>query len=155
MLLSTGVGGVLDTFKGQVSDGVPVGPLRTRTVKLPAARTAGPLSSVDVRLRAVTTQEESVGQPGPRKKTSAFERKLFPSTVKLNACPLIGGLGDVFRPFIAGAGEATVETTSVAEAVFDNPEVLVTFKVIVCEAAANGNAKLGRLLMIAPLLRHS
>jgi hypothetical protein len=60
----------------------------------------------------------------------------------------------VLIPPMDGADEAVV-TTIVAVAVLERPALFVTFSVILCVAAANGNVKLGRLLMNPPLLRHS
>jgi hypothetical protein len=73
----------------------------------------------------------------------------------LNACPVIGGFGEVVNPLIVGGGSVTVVTTIVAVAVFESPALFVTFNVIVCDAAANGKLKLGREPMPVPLLRHS
>ena len=81
----TGAGG-LDTVNEKVFDGVPPEPLRACTVNEPAASSATPLSCVEVRVKPDTTHELLVEQPGPRKKTSAFEvLKFVPVTVKLKA----------------------------------------------------------------------
>lgn len=48
-------------------------------------------------------------QPGPLKKMVEFEASKFaPVSVIVNACPLIGGFGDVVSPLMLGAGLATV-----------------------------------------------
>jgi hypothetical protein len=68
-----GVGVPLLTVNDEVFDGVPLGPLRTCTVNDPAASTAAPFSWLAVRVNPDTTHAVLFGQPGPRKKTSAFE----------------------------------------------------------------------------------
>jgi hypothetical protein len=73
----------LETVSGHEFEGVPDAPFLTCTVKLPDESTAAPESCVEVRFRPETTQELFVGHPGPRKKTSVLEMKLFPETVKL------------------------------------------------------------------------
>jgi hypothetical protein len=114
MLLMLGVPATWFTTKGHVPDGVPPEPLRTCTVKEPAAKVAGPLSVVALRVNAPdTTQDDVVEQPGPRKNTSAFEvLKLSPVIVKLN-CPASGGLGEVVMLLIVGvvAAAFTVKLT--------------------------------------------
>jgi hypothetical protein len=54
-----------------------------------------------------------------------------------------------------GAEAVFSVTMIVAVAVSDRPALLVTLRVIVCEAAANGKVKLDELLITVPLLRHS
>jgi hypothetical protein len=54
-----------------------------------------------------------------------------------------------------GAWAVLSVTMILAVAVFERPALLVTFSVIVWDAAANGKVKLGRLLINPPLLRHS
>ncbi len=71
--LIVGVGVPLVTVNDEVFDGVPLEPLRAWTVNDPAASTAAPLSWLVVRVNPETTHAVPVGQPGPRKKTSAFE----------------------------------------------------------------------------------
>ena len=71
--LIVGTGVPLPTAKATVFDGVPPTPFLTCAVKEPAAKTAEPLNCVEVLVSPETTQDVFVGQPGPRKNTSAFE----------------------------------------------------------------------------------
>jgi hypothetical protein len=60
------------TVNGHFPEGVPPDPLRTCTVKEPAARVAEPVSVTAERV-GVTTQAVLVEHPGPKKNTSALE----------------------------------------------------------------------------------
>ena len=95
-------------------DGVPDEPFLTRTVNVPAANTAAPVRRVVVLFNPDTTHDVLVEQPGPIKYTSEFDvLKPLPLIVKLNACPLTGGFGDVVIEEILGTPLFTVKETPV------------------------------------------
>lgn len=93
------------------------------TVKLPAAKMACP-ETWELLPLALMLQGEV--HPGPLKKTVEFDESKFdPDNVSVNACPLIGGLGEVVSWLITGA---TGGFDTVSEKVSDDapPEPLRT-----------------------------
>ena len=101
----TGAEGGFDTVSDTPPEVSPVTLFFTVTVKVPAAKIACPEIWVLLPL-ALMLQG---AHPGPLKKMVEFDESKFdPVNVSANACPLIGGLGEVVIWFITGGGFDTV-----------------------------------------------